>query len=120
MAFEILQREDLSVYLVAGVPRGFEDDLCELVQRKSRVSGAAKIVDNEGTEWVIAKLRENGRRRYEKTAASAALWRAYRALSAAKYHLQDPAAKDRVQALREQVECLWNAESPVQDCPDGG
>ncbi len=112
MALEILQREDLSLYVVAGVPKRFKKDLCELVKMEAKANGSAILVDNENTEWILAKLRATTRRSHEKTPASAALWRAFRALSAARYHLQDPEAKVQVQELREEVERLWAAASP--------
>jgi hypothetical protein len=118
VAAEILQRDDLSVFVVAGVPKRFEKDLRDLVGAETEVSGGVLTVDREGTEWIVSKLRENGRRRYEKTPASAALWRAYRALSAARYHLQDPAAKEEVQSLRGKVERLWNASRPRREASE--
>ncbi len=113
MASEFYQRDDLSIYVVAGVPRNFKSTIANLVKDATKDSGDVKQVNEEMTEWFLAKLRENGRRSHERTPASAALWRAYRALSAARYHLQDKSLEDEVRGLRNEIEDLWNRVSPL-------
>jgi hypothetical protein len=115
---EILQRDDLSLYVVAGVPKYFKKTLCDLVKANAKGDGAVKLVDSEMTDWILTKLREKARRRYQQTPASAALWRAFRALSAARYHLSDPETRAEVQELRDQVERLWTAASPLHPSPE--
>jgi hypothetical protein len=89
MASEMLQRDDLSVYVVAGVPKSFKKKLQKFVGTESKSEGDVMLLDEEMTDWVLARVRGEKRRSHEQTPASSALWRAYRALSAARYHLQD-------------------------------
>jgi hypothetical protein len=121
MASEIFERDDLSIYVVAGVPRTFKNTLADAVKKAAKESGDVKLVNGEMTEWFLSKLREDGRRSYERTPASAALWRAYRALSAACYHIQDEELEEQVRELRSEVEKLWSETSPLveEDEPAG-
>jgi hypothetical protein len=73
------------------------------------------LLDDELTEWVVARLRGDKRRSHEQTPASAALWRAYRALSAARYHLQEGPMEETIRDLRGQVETLWRDTSPMHE-----
>ena len=50
---------------------------------------------------------------HEQTPGSSALWRAFRALSAARYHLQDEPIEGRIRDIRDQIEELWREVSPV-------
>lgn len=113
MASEMLQRDDLSVYIVAGVPKSFKKKLQKFVDAESKSSGDTMLLDDEITEWVVARLRGDKRRSHEQTPASAALWRAYRALSAARYHLQEGVMEEQIRELRTQVEALWRDTSPL-------
>ena len=113
MASEIFQRDDLSVYVLAGVPKSFKATLAEVVREATDDSGDLKMVNGEMADWFLAKLRENGRRRHERTPASAALWRAYRALCAARYHLKDEAVEEEVREIRTRIEELWTLASPL-------
>jgi molybdopterin-biosynthesis enzyme MoeA-like protein len=115
MASEMLQREDVSVYVVAGVPKSFKKKLQKFVDAESKSSGDTMLLDDDMTEWVVARLRGEKRRRHEQTPASSALWRAFRALSAARYHLQDPDAQAEVRDLRNRIEELWRDVSPLHD-----
>lgn len=113
MASEMLQRDDLSVYVVAGVPKSFKKKLQKFVDSESKSSGETMLLDEEMTEWVVARLRGEKRRSHEQTPASSALWRAFRALSAARYHLQDQPIEDEVRELRNRIEELWRDVSPL-------
>jgi hypothetical protein len=113
MASEMLQRDDLSVYVVAGVPKSFKKKLQKFVDGESKSSGDTMLLDDEMTEWVVARLRGEKRRSHERTPASSALWRAYRALSAARYHLQESEIEEEVRDLRNRVEALWQGVSPL-------
>lgn len=113
MASEIFQRDDLSIYVLAGVPRSFKATLAGVVKESTDGVGDLKMVNGEMADWFLAKLRENGRRRYERTPASAALWRAYRALCAARYHLHDEKIEEEVREIRSRIEELWTAVSPL-------
>lgn len=113
MAAEMLERADLSVYVIGGVPRSFKRKLQKFVEKEAKEQGDVMLVDEELTDWMLARLRGEKRPSREQTPASAALWRAYRALSAARYHLQhQPDEEERVRTLRGQVEELWHDVSP--------
>jgi ribosome-binding ATPase YchF (GTP1/OBG family) len=113
MASAIYLRDDLSVYVVAGVPRSFQKEVAKLVKKATKESGDVKLVNGEMAEWVVSKLKEDSRRSHERTPASAALWRAFRALSAARYHIQDEALEQQVRRIRDEIEELWASLSPL-------
>jgi hypothetical protein len=120
MAAEILERDDLTLYVVAGMPRSFKGKLQTLVEQEAKHDGEVLLVDEGMTEWMLARLRDEKRPRSKRTPASRALWRAYSALSAARYYLQDDAEEEeRVRRLRSRVEELWREVSPLfQEEPD--
>lgn len=118
MASEMLQRDDLSVYVIAGVPKSFKKKLQKFVEDESKTEGDVMLLDEEMTEWTVARLRGDKRRSHEQTPASSALWRAYRALSAARYHLQDQPLEGRIRELRGEVETLWRDTSPLHEIPE--
>jgi hypothetical protein len=114
MSAATLEREDVSLYLIAGVPRSFKSKLQQLVQKETKETGDLMVIPAEMTEWVVSKLRDEKRPSRDRTPASRALWHAYSALSAARYHLQnDPEEEERVRQLRRQVEDLWRHLSPT-------
>ena len=115
MASEMLQRDDLSVYVVAGVPKSFKKKLQKFVESESKTTGDVMLLDEEMTDWVLARLRGEKRRTHERTPASSALWRAYRALSAARYHLQDQPLEKKIRSLRDEIEELWRDTSPLHE-----
>ncbi|MFP3948959.1 MAG: hypothetical protein ACLFWG_09540 [Longimicrobiales bacterium] len=115
MASEMLQRDDLSVYVVAGVPKSFKKKLQKFVESESKTTGDVMLLDEEMTDWVLARLRGEKRRTHERTPASSALWRAYRALSAARYHLQDQPLEKKIRSLRDEIEVLWQDTSPLHE-----
>lgn len=118
MASEMLQRDDLAVYVIAGLPRSFRKKLQKFVEKEAKADGELMLLDEELTEWVVARLRGEKRRSHEQTPASSALWRAYRALSAARYHMQDQPAEQRVRELRLEIEELWRSASPLHPTDD--
>lgn len=107
----MLQRPDLTAYVVAGMPKSFLGKLRKLAEAE-KSDGEVMQLDDELTEWLVAQLQADKRRSHERTHASAALWRAYRALSAARYHLQDRPEEEQVRELRRLVEDLWREISP--------
>lgn len=114
MAHELAERDDLSVYVIGGVPRSFKRKLQKFVEKEAKENGDVMLLDEEFTEWVVARLRNEKRRGRDRTPASAALWRAFAALSAARYHLQhSPEEESRVRELRNQVEVVWRELSPM-------
>lgn len=116
MSSETLERDDLSVYIIAGVPRSFKAKLQKLVEKESKKDGDVVLVGGDMAEWMIAQLRDEKRPSKSRTPASRALWRAFSALSAARYHLQNNAEEEeRVRELRRRVEELWREVSPMFD-----
>lgn len=116
MGREMLERDDLSIYVVAGVPRSFKRKLQKFVEEEAKGEGDVMLVDDELSEWIVARLQNEKRRRSDRTPASSALWRAFSALSAARYHLKDsPDNEERVRDMRHQVEELWRELSPMFD-----
>ncbi|HET7275594.1 MAG TPA: hypothetical protein VFI91_10565 [Longimicrobiaceae bacterium] len=111
MSSEMLQRTDLSAYVVAGLPKSFGSKLRKFVEAEAE-NGESMQLDSEMVEWLVARLQGEKRRPHEQTPASAALWRAYRALSAARFHLQERPEEEQVRDLRRSVEELWRELSP--------
>jgi hypothetical protein len=122
MSSEILQRSDFTAYLIAGVPKSFLPKLRKFVA--GEVEGAEVMqLDEDLTEWLLATVQGDKRRSHQRTPASAALWRAYRALSAARYHLANQPEEEQVRELRRLVEELWREISPqfaTEEDPDAG
>jgi len=118
MASEMLQRDDISIYVIAGVPKSFKKKLQKFVEQESKTHGDVMLLDEEMTEWTVAQIRGEKRRSHEQTPASSALWRAYRALSAARYHLQDQPLESKIRELRGEIETLWRDTSPLHEEQD--
>jgi hypothetical protein len=114
MGIDVVERDDITVYLVAGVPKSFKRKLQKFVQQEAKEAGDIYMLEEELSDWVIAKVRNEKRGGRDRTPATAALWRAFSALSAARYHLQhSPEDEERVRELRSQVEEIWRDLSPM-------
>jgi hypothetical protein len=113
MGAEMLERDDLSVYVVAGVPKSFKRKLQAFVAEEAKHDGAVMLVEEGLAEWILSRLVDEKRPRSSRTPASQALWRAFSALSAARYHLQHSEEEERVRELRQKVEELWRETSPM-------
>jgi hypothetical protein len=114
MGAEMLERDDLSVYVVAGVPKSFKRKLQAFVAEEAKNDEGGVMLIEEGlAEWILSKLADEKRPRSSRTPASQALWRAFSALSAARYHLQHSEEEERVRELRQKVEELWRETSPM-------
>src|SRR5690606_34497993 len=108
-----------SVYVVAGVPKSFKRRLQAVVAEGAKSGdGEVMLLDDGFTDWVVARLVDEKRPRNSRTPASKALWGAFSALSAARYHLQHSEEEERVRELRQKVEALWRETSPM--FPDEG
>jgi gamma-glutamyl:cysteine ligase YbdK (ATP-grasp superfamily) len=107
--------------VIAGVPRSFKRDLQQLVKERAGEGGDVVQLDEAMTEWLVAQLLDDKRPARTRTSASKALWRAYSALSAARFHLEnDSAEEERVRELRRKVEELWREVSPMfEETGDG-
>lgn len=122
MGVDLVERDDISVYLVAGVPKSFKRKLQKFVEKEAKEDGDVYMLDEELAEWVVARIRNEKRGGRDRTPATAALWRAFSALSAARYHLQhSPEEEVRVRDLRNQVEEIWRELSPMfEEEPEEG
>lgn len=119
MAHDWLERDDLSVFVVAGVPKGFNRKLQEKVTREHGDDAVSMRVNDELADWVLTKVRGEYRPDSKRSTASRALWRAFRALAAARYHLRDePEVSEAVRELRDQVEGHWMKVSPLSRTAD--
>ncbi len=47
MAAEMLEREDLSIYVVAGVPKSFKKKLLKFVDAESKADGEVMLLDED-------------------------------------------------------------------------
>ena len=113
MAHDWLERDDVSVFVVGGVPKGFNRRLSELVAEEHGEEAATLRVNDDLAPWILARVRGEYRQARGRNQASEALWRAFRALAAARYHLRDDdRASTRVKKLRDDVEKLWQKVSP--------
>jgi len=114
MAHDWLERDDLSVFVVAGVPKGFNRKLQETITEEHGEKAVSMRVNDELSAWVLSKVRGEYRPSSKRSTASKALWRAFRALAAARYHLRDdPEFSEEVRALRDQVEGYWSRVTPL-------
>ena|SRR5690554_1029269 len=114
MGVDLVERDDISVYLIAGVPKSFKRKLQKFVDQEAKSDGDVYMLDEQLADWVIARVRNEKRGGRDRTPATAALWRAFSALSAARYHLQhSPDEEERVRRLRNEVEEIWRELSPM-------
>lgn len=114
MARDWLERDDLSVFVVAGAPRGFNRKLQTLLEEEVGEEAHSLQVKKDLLEWVVARVRGEYRRESWRSPASKALWRAFRALAAARYHLRgDETREEELRELRDRVEAQWMDVSPM-------
>ena len=114
MAREWLERDDLSVFVVAGAPKGFNRKLQTFIQKEAGDGAESLRVRDDLADWVLARVRGEYRSESQRSPASKALWRAFRALAAAQYHLRgDEVREGELRALRDQVEGHWSEVAPL-------
>src|SRR5690606_26167190 len=95
-------------------PKGFNRKLQETIQKEHGEKAVSMRVNDELSDWILTKVRGEYRPSSMRSTASKALWRAFRALAAARYHLrEDPELSDGVRALRDQVETYWTRATPL-------
>ncbi len=104
-----------SIYIVAGVPASFKKELQKLVASEAKSDSDVMLLEERMTDWVLAYVKGEKRRRHERTEGSSALWRAYVQLSAALYHLQDQPTETKIRNIRDRIEELWREASPLGD-----
>lgn len=116
MVHEWLEREDLSVFVVAGVPKNFNRRLQAFIEKEQGESAHSLRVKDDLTPWILSQVRESYRPSSSSNLASRALWRAYRALAAARFHLREDEERNQaLRQLRDEVETHWAAVSPRSD-----
>jgi hypothetical protein len=109
-----LEKDDLSVYVISDVPRSFHKELKSILHEQQGDEVEVLRLDDDLSSWVLARVRGAKRQSSNRSPASEALWRAFRALSAARYHLRGDARMDaRIRKLRDGVEALWHKTSPM-------
>lgn len=114
MAREWLERDDLSVFVVAGAPKGFNRRLKQFLAKELGEEAESLRVKDDLAEWVLARVQGEYRRDSHRSPASNALWRAFRALAAARYHLRgDEEQEPEMRRLRDEVESYWMQTSPM-------
>lgn len=115
MAREWLERDDLSVFVVAGAPKGFNRRLQGFLEKEAGEDTESLRVKDDLAEWVLARVKGEYRRESWRSPASKALWRAFRALAAARYHLRgDEGREERLRELRDRVEEHWLEVTPLR------
>ena len=114
MAHDWLDQEDLSVFVVAGVPKGFNRKLSRFLEEEQGAETPSLRVTDELSPWILSRVRGHYRKSSSQSAASKALWRAFRALAAARYHLRgDEDREGALRTLRDEVEAHWMGVSPL-------
>lgn len=114
MSQEWLERNDLSVFVVAGAPKGFNRKMRDFLAEELGDDAESLRVKDELSEWLLTRVRGEYRRDSKRSPASKALWRAFRALAAARYHLRgDDEREEQLRELRDQVEGHWMRSSPL-------
>jgi len=114
MAQEWLERDDLSVYVVAGAPKGFNRSLKACLAHEVGEGTEALRLKDDLAELVLAQVQGEYRRNNQRTPLSKALWRAFRALADARYQVRgDEVREAQLRDLRDQVEACWTENSPM-------
>ncbi|MGD8319516.1 MAG: hypothetical protein PVJ02_03660 [Gemmatimonadota bacterium] len=114
MAQEWLERDDLSVFVVAGAPKGFNRKMKAFLAEELGEDSESLRVKDDLAEWILARVQGEYRRDSQRSPASKALWRAFRALAAARYHLRgDEEREHALRDLRDRVEHYWIETSPM-------
>ena len=113
MASEMLEWEDSSIYIVAGVPESLKKKLQKLVASEAKSDSDVMLLDAGMTDWVLAYVKGEKRRSHERTEGSSARWSAYLQLTAALYHLKDQSTEAKIRDIRDQIEELWREASPL-------
>jgi len=113
MANEWLENDDVVFIVASGLPKNPSGPLRTLLQEKWEETELL-VMDDELSEWALAKVRGKKRHKSKRGPASRALWRAFRALAAATYHLRgDEDTVEELKELRDRVETLWMDASPL-------
>ena len=114
MSQEWLERDDLAVFVVAGAPKGFNRKLKAFLRKELGEESESLRLKDDLADWILARVKGSYRRDTKTSPASQALWRAFRALAAAKYHLRGYEDREAtIRRLRDEVEECWLETSPI-------
>ena len=107
-----LDSEEVTVFVVPKVKKGFDDSLKELLREETGTDVAPLRLAEDLSEWVALRVKGKAWAKGRRSPAEKALSRAFQALAAARYHLKgDTEAETQLRALRDQVEALWMASN---------
>lgn len=110
MSQEWLDRGRANVYVIPKVEKGFGHDLGELLSRKLGREIEPLRLDADLTDWVVARAAGKKRSKSDRSPGTKALWRAFRALAAARYHVREEAPlADELLKIRNRIEEMWMA-----------
>jgi hypothetical protein len=113
MAGEWLEDGEVTVFVVPKVKKKFDEGLAKLLKKELGETVEPLRLDDDLTTWVAERAAGKNRSKGQKSPAAKALWRAFRALAAARYHLrEDPDAEKELRDLRDRVEGLWMKKAP--------
>jgi hypothetical protein len=108
-----LRKGEVSVFVVPKVKKQFDDSLARLLKKELGRTTEPLRLDDDLTAWVAERAAGKKRSKGQRSPAAKALWRSFRALAAARYHLrEDPEAEQELRDLRDRVEVLWMAKAP--------
>ncbi|MEZ4416028.1 MAG: hypothetical protein R3E10_09735 [Gemmatimonadota bacterium] len=112
MISDWIDRDDLTVFVVAGATKSFEKDTRDRLKKQAD-DGEFLRLEGELAEWVIARVQGHKRSDRGRSPGTKALWRAFRAIAAAQYHFREDASKKaELRDLRNRIEQLWHDSSP--------
>ena len=103
-----LDPETANVYIVPKVPKRFGEELGKLLSKEVGEEIEPFRLDPDLSEWVVA--RASGKRSIKgaRNPGVKALWRAFRALAAARYHFRtEPELAKELLEMRDRIEGLW-------------
>ncbi|MGW8268274.1 MAG: hypothetical protein ACWGSQ_18045 [Longimicrobiales bacterium] len=107
-----LETEDVTVFVVPKVKKGFDDSLKELLREETGTEAEPVRLGDELSEWVALRVKGKKWGKGRRSPGEKALSRAFQALAAARYHLRgDPEAELELRSLRDRVEALWLASN---------
>jgi hypothetical protein len=113
MPHEWIETGEVTVFVVPKVKKSFDEGLAKLLKKEVGEKVEPFRLDDDLTTWVADRTSGKRRAKGQRSPAAKALWRAFRALAAARYHLrQDPDGEKELRALRDQVEALWMEKAP--------
>jgi hypothetical protein len=113
MSEQWLEDGDVTVFVIPKVKKDFDEKLARLLEKEVGGPVEPLRLDDDLTTWVADRAAGKKRSKGQKSPAAKALWRAFRALAAARYHLrEDPKSEKELRSLRDRVESLWMEKTP--------